>query len=142
MTTKQMITVTRWALVPLAAIFGMLAEIFVARPVHHLIHWIQWSSVHHLNPHMNPKDFITYYCFPYDGAIAASLFLLFGCLMAPAHRRKVAVVLLLLGSLLAWAVMPPPYRSIYFTSGQRPIIGTYLGGLATFVVLYVIYRKR
>ena len=132
-----MITGTRWALVPLAAIFGIAAAPFFAWPVNRLIHWILWST----GQHMPGKDFIAY-CLPYDGAIAASLFLLFGCLMAPAHRRKVAVVLLLLGGLLAWAVMPPPYRSIYFTSGQRPIIGTYLGGLATFVVLYVMYRKR
>jgi uncharacterized membrane protein (UPF0136 family) len=139
MTKEQKVITVRWALVPIGATFGLIAAFFVSIPMSRFIRLILWRSGHPM-----PGKVFLAYTLPYDGALAASLVLLFGCFAAPAHRQAVAFVLLVLGGLVAWKWVGAFYSPIYYADGPHriwwPIIGTYLGGLVTFAILCVRYR--
>lgn len=137
MAIKHKIVATRWALVPVAAMLGFIVAVIISWLLNGLIHSILWSSGHHM-----PGKLFIALVLPYDGAIAASLVLLFGSLMAPTHRLGVAAILLLIGGFIAWELVGDYHSPTY--GGDRiiwPLIGTYMGGLTTFAILYVRLRS-
>ena len=141
MTKKQMFAAMRWALVPFAAVFGYIAALVLALPLNRLIYLILTSN----GEQMGNKPFIEY-VIRYDGALTASLVLVCGSFMAPAYRRQVAALLLLIGGLFAWNAVGHSYSFMDNKEGPirewSPIVGTYLGGLATFAILCIVFRTK
>jgi hypothetical protein len=131
--------ILRWLLVPLAAFIGFLASIVLAGPLNMLIHYLLWS-----NSQVMPGKMFLLYALPYDGALAASLFIQFGAYAAPNHKKLASLCLLILGGIFAWLFVGEFYSPQFSHSGPIrvwwPIIGTYLGGLGTFAWIYVASR--
>jgi RsiW-degrading membrane proteinase PrsW (M82 family) len=134
----------RWLCVLPAAILGFVLSFLVAIPLNRLIHDLLWT-----NGHMMPgKDFILY-VLPYDGAVAASLFIIAGVLVAPERKGLTALILLLLGGIVAWLQVGEFYAPDANPHGPIrvwwPIVGTYLGGLVAYASVIVTcssYRTK
>jgi len=94
---------------------------------------------------MPGKDFLLY-AMPYDGALAASLFIQFGTYAAPSHKRWAALCLLVIGGIVAWRLVGVTYAPDFSPNGPVrvwwPIIGTYTGGIITFVWLCIVSRMK
>jgi hypothetical protein len=123
--------ILRWIMVLPAAHVGFLAAMGAAIPLNWMIHSILWSGGHTM-----PGKMFLLYTMPYDGALAAVFFILFGSYVAPNHRNLVALLLLIWGGILGWLLVGEFYSPQFSPNGPIrvwwPIIGTYLGGLATF----------
>jgi hypothetical protein len=130
----------RWLLVPLAALVGFLSSIVLASPLNMLIHSILWT-----NGHAMPGKSFLLYAMPYDGALAASLFIQFGTYAAPSHKKLTALCLLVCGGFLAWYSVGEFYspQTLIHHGPIRvwwPIIGTYVGGLLTLAWIWLAAR--
>jgi hypothetical protein len=127
--------------VPVASVLGIITGIIVSWPTNQLIRAILFSN----GKHMPGKELLNY-TLPFDGAITASLFLLCGSCMAPSKRRLTVTILLLLGAILSWTLVGNFYSSLVYPDGPKriwwPVIGTYSGGLITFLILYFRFREK
>lgn len=139
MTTQQLRSSARWALVPFAASFGFIIAMPAAWLLNRLVFDILLNSGHETGGKL-----LFLYVLPYDGAVAASLFIWCGSLMAPSHHRRVGPVLLVVGALLAWGFVGVIFSPFYAAKGPArdwwPIAGTYMGGLIAFAALCIKYR--
>jgi hypothetical protein len=101
-----------------------------------LIHSLLWNNGHA----MLGKMFLLY-ALPYDGALAASLFIQFGTYAAPSHKNLVALCLLIFGGIIAWLCVGEFYSPQFSHSGPVrvwwPIVGTYLGGICTYAMIFL-----
>jgi hypothetical protein len=131
--------ILRWLFVPLAALLGFLASIVLAGPLNMLIHYILWASGHAM-----PGRMFLLYALPYDGALAASLFIQFGTYAAPSHKNFAALCLLIFGGIIAWQFVGTVYSPGFSPRGPIrvwwPIVGTYIGGIFTCVWVCVVSR--
>lgn len=141
MTSRQVIMTTRWLLVPVAALSGIVAALLPSLVVNSRIHKILWSS----GRHMPGKEFMSFYSIPICGAFAACFFVLLGTRAAPTHRFIVSIILLIIGGILAWHCvgnMHAPNSFAHRPEGQpqvrvwQPIIATYSGGVAACIMVY------
>lgn|GEM_PF-2811083 len=77
--------------------------------------------------------FVSYYSIPVCGTFAALLFVLFGTWTAPKHRSMTAIILLIIGGILAWCTVGVNLGTLSLSDIQRanwtPILATYWGGL-------------
>lgn len=131
----------RWLLVLLAALLGFLASIVLAIPLNMLIHSILWANGHA----MPGKDFLLY-ALPYDGALAASLFIQFGTYAAPSHKQLTALCLLIFGGIIAWPFVGEFYSPEHMIHHGPirvwwPVMGTYFGGVFTFAWIWLASRQ-
>jgi hypothetical protein len=133
LTRKDVLTGVRWVLVPFAAAFGFVLAMALSIPLDNRIAAWLWS------PGFNrgSRETFLVYTLGYNGALAACLVLLCGTLMAPANRRRVAEILLVVGAVVALVIGGPQNFHVPFLRWW-PIVGTYLGGLGT----YAILRRR
>ena len=137
MTSSQFIVLMRWLFVPVAAALGIITALLPSIVVIRIINSIFWSRGHH----MPGTVFVSYYSIPVCGAFAAFLFIVFGAWTAPKHRTAVALILLVIGGVLAWHRVGHSYSPL-IQRGQpslriwEPIIATYLGGLIAFIMVY------
>jgi len=134
MTREQKIVALRWALVPVATALGFLAAGLVALLINRAAFELLWSP----GEGMAGKVLLGT-ALPIDGAIAASLVVVSGSLMAPSCQRLVAAVLLVVGGGIAWLAIGR-FESPYYSDEApqilwSPIIGTWVGGLITFLLL-------
>ncbi len=131
----------RWMLVPLAAILGFCASVVLSEPLTLWIHHLLWSN----GRPMAGKDFLLY-TLPWDGALAATLVIQFGTWTAPSHRRWVALVLLIVGGIVAWLLVGGdfelPEKSMHPIHTSMPIVGTYTAGVLNLALLWLIFRKN
>jgi hypothetical protein len=123
--------IVRWTLVLPAALLGFGASIVLAVPMEMLIHNILWT----IGQAMPGKMFLQY-VLPYEGALAASLFIQFGVYAAPSRKQIVSLFLLVLGGIMAWQFVGEFYSPMHGVHNAAtrvwwPIIGTYLGGIVT-----------
>jgi len=140
------VDLVRWALMPFAALCGCATSFLVAVPISNLIHSILWSRGHYV-----PGKMFLLYVLPFDGAVAASLFILFGTWAAPSHKKAVAAILFLIGAVIAWSFLGETYSPQHiFSHGAIhgpiriwwPIIGTYTGGICTLILICLFLRNR
>ena len=129
----------RSATVPVSALLGFVVAFALALLLNEAIHRYLWSTGHV----MPGKEFLAF-VLPFDGALAAALVVLAGAFAAPAHRIRVALILFLVGGLLAWSLVGEFYSPERHREGPVrlwwPIVGTYLGGLsAVFLVSLVSF---
>jgi hypothetical protein len=140
MATSPVKIIFRWVGVLPAALLGFLVSIILSEPLNMLIHHILWS-----NGHVMPGKTFLMRVLPYDGALAAFLFIQFGTCVAPKHKAIVSFCLLILGGVLAWdfvgafyspekLIDQPPVRIWW------PIIGTYLGGISACIWVFATTR--
>ncbi len=77
---------------------------------------------------------------PWIGALCAATVVSVSCAVAPARRRLVASVALLMGAALAWRLLRPPsfypesYGELAYQPTYVPILATYAAGLAAWLV--------
>ncbi len=131
-------TVLRWLMVPLAAFVSLIVSVIVTWPLNLLIQHVL-SETGRAN---GGKMFILL-VLPYDGAVAAILFVLLGTWAAPANRRMVSILVYIIGVVLAW------YCVGEFYSPERtpvrvwsPFVGTCLGGLVGCILAHVLFKPR
>ena len=132
----------RWALVPVAAVVGFLASFILAVPLNRFIHWLVWSAGHPM-----PGKLFLLYVLPYDGALAASLFILLGAWAAPRHRFMIALLLFFIGGRVAWSWVGEFYSPLRPPNGEIirvwwPIIGTCTGGLLACILALILFRPK
>jgi len=127
----------RWLFVPLAAFLGLLASVVLAGPLNMLIHYVLWT-----NGHVMPGKMFLLYVLPYEGVLAASLFIQFGTYAAPSHKKLTALCLLICGGIMAWQSIGEFYSPQFSPYGPVrvwwPIIGTYLGGICTYAWICLV----
>lgn len=140
MTSRQVIMITRWLLVPVAAAMGVIGAILPSFVVNGIVELL--LSRDHYVP---GAALVTYYTLPICGAFAACFFVLFGTRAAPTHRFIVSIILLIIGGSLAWYCVGTMYEPASFAhrpEGQpqvrvwQPIIATYSGGVAACIMVY------
>jgi hypothetical protein len=122
----------RWLFVPIAAILGFCAAVMLSWPMDWVIDPYLVSSGR-VTPMAHGA--ILFATLPYNGALAATLFLQLGTYAAPSHKRQTAVALLIVGSLAAWML-------VGFLSPPWPIIGTYVSGAVTLAWLWFVTREK
>jgi cbb3-type cytochrome oxidase subunit 1 len=122
----------RWMLVPVAAALGFCIAVVLSWPMDQVIQ-PYLSSSGRVTPMAHGA--LMFATLPYDGALAATLFLQLGTYAAPSHKRQAAVGLLIVGAVVAWCLVGP-------FSPPWPIIGTYVSGLVTLAFLWVVFRKK
>jgi len=130
----------RWALVPFAALLGFVVSVVLSQPLNMIIHQIFWSSGNAM-----PGKMFILYSWAFDGALAASLVIQFGCYAAPNHKRIAALFLLVLGGIIAWQLVGEFYLPLHSfhnaaTRTWWPITGTYLGGTVTCAWIWFAQR--
>ena len=136
----------RWALVPFAALCGCATSFLIAIPVSNLIHFVLWSCGHYM-----PGKMFLIYVLPFDGAVAASLFILFGTWTAPSHKKAVTAILFVIGAVIAWFFVGETHSPQHIFSHRPvrspiriwwPIIGTYTGGICTLILVCLFLGNR
>ena len=131
----------RWALVPFAALVGILASLLVAIPLNSFIRFLLWRAGHPM-----PGKHILLFVLPFDGAIAAALFILLGTWAAPRRRCVVALALFLLGSGVAWLLVGQIKYPDFAPGGPlrvlSPIVGTCSGGFLAYVIACFLFRTK
>ena len=137
MLSRKTISIMRWLFVPVAATLGIITAILPSTLVNRIIHDYLWSRGHH----MPGKVFLSYYSIPVCGAFAAFFFIVFGTWTAPKHHFRIALILLLIGGVLAWLSVGESYSPVVEKSRDplriwEPIIATYSGGLIACVMVY------
>jgi hypothetical protein len=68
------------------------------------------------------------YALRFDGAMAASLFILFGYIAAPSHRLLAACILFVIAAVLTWRLIGDLWG---------PLLGMLTGGAITLVLLFL-----
>jgi hypothetical protein len=115
----------RWAFVPIAALLGFLASVFLAESIDLLV-------FHLLSPGgAMPSRLFEVCSWTFDGAVAASLVIQFGTYTAPHHKAIVAICLLVLGGIVAWRLVGEFYLPLHgpwndATRTWWPLAGTYI----------------
>lgn len=143
MTSHQFIVIMRWLLVPIAAVLGIIVAIVPSFAVNRIVHAILWST----GNHMPGNVFMSYYSIPVFGAFAAFLFVVLGTWAAPKHRVMVALILLIVGGVLAW-ICVGDFSSPLIQKGSssqrmwQPFIGTCSGGVIACVMVYFGTKLR
>jgi hypothetical protein len=117
----------RWAFVPIAALLGFLASVFLAESIDLLV-------FHLLSPGgAMPSRLFEVCSWTFDGAVAASLVIQFGTYTAPHHKAIVAICLLVLGPLHG------PWNDA--TRTWWPLAGTYISGAITCAWIWFVQNR-
>jgi len=144
MKKRRWLTILRWACVLPAVGASFAAAVLLSIP---------WElSIYNVLLRLgiiSPGTFGFQFDLDWDGPLAAILFVLSGTLVAPAHRRMVALSLFGLGVLLTplyletWNIKPSYH--LYPVTGRLdmfwPISSTYVGGALAVAVVFIATRK-
>lgn len=91
-----------------------------------------------------PGKLFLMYVLPFDGALAAFLFVLLGSWVAPQRRSIVALALFVVGCCIAWLLVGEFYSPQFSPDGPIrvwwPLIGTCSGGLLACVIACFLFR--
>jgi len=120
----------RWLFVPVSAVLGFCLAVVLSLPMDRMIQPYLASSGRVAPTAHGALLFAT---LPYDGALAAMLFLLLGTYAAPSHKRATAVVLFIVGAVVA---------SMLVGDDPWSIAGTCFSGVVTLAWLWFITREK
>lgn len=128
-------------MVPVAAFAGLIASFVVVRPLNSAIHYVLWETGRQM-----PGKMFLLYVLPYDGAVAAILFVLLGTWAAPANRRMGSILVYMIGVVLAWYCV----GELYSPEGTpndpirvwSPFVGTCFGGLIGCILAHVLFKPK
>ena len=143
MKRRRWLTIVRWVCVLPAVALSFIASIFLSLPIDAFL-----RSVFLRCGLISPSAGYFQFDLPWEGALAAILFVLSGAAVAPAHRRVVALMLFGLGAFLTpgfielWNL--PSYH-LYPDTGRLyigwPIAGTYMGGALAVACVYLVTSR-
>jgi len=128
-------------MVPLAALAGLIASFVVIRPLNSAIHYVLWETGRQM-----PGKMFLLYVLPYDGAVAAVLFVLFGTWAAPTNRQMASIWIFMIGLIIAWYCVGEFYSPEGTPNDPirvwSPFVGTCLGGIIGCILAHVLFRPR
>lgn len=134
-------TVFRWLMVPLAAFVSLIVSVIVTWPLNLLIQHVLLE----IGRGKGGKMFILL-VLPYDGAVAAILFVLLGTWAAPANRRMVSILVYMIGVVLAWYCVGEFYSPVGTPNEPirvwSPFVGTCCGGLVGCILAFLLFKPR
>jgi hypothetical protein len=133
------VTVVRWLCVLPAVGLSFVASLFLSFPMELCVYGL-FSRC----GLVSPGETYLQFDFPWDGALAALLFVISGAAVAPGYHRVVALVLFVLGALISIPFIEQ-FRGPLHGAGPiffgRTVAGTFAGGALAVACVFFVTRR-